>query len=168
MLKKICFASVLQVSLALLPNTAIASRVIDEVPLYSDLSVARLSSQQCMAVNLYHESRSESDIANMMVLATVMNRVESWRFPDDICEVVFADKAFSWTSDNISDEIKNTNQYKRLYKLTVEFLLNKKTYMKISNGSDHYHSVNVNPYWSRDKDMKYIMTVDNHKFYKFK
>lgn len=52
-----------------------------EVPQYKDLAKARLSSIECLAVNAYHESRSESDLANIAIFSVVMNRVSDKRYP---------------------------------------------------------------------------------------
>jgi len=36
----------------------------------------------------------------------------------------------------------------------------------VTMGATHYHNMTVNPYWS--SKLAYIMTIDNHIFYKFK
>lgn len=138
-----------------------------EIPQYNDLAKARLSSVECLAVNAYHEARSESDLANVAIFSVVMNRVNDDRYPNDVCKVVFKKHAFSWTGNGLSDKIHNTKQYKRLYKLAEKFILNRNTMMSLSQGVDHYHTVNSKPYWSESDKLKYIMTVDNHKFYKW-
>lgn len=138
-----------------------------KVPKANDLSKERLSSVECIAVNLYHESRSESDLANIAVIASVLNRVKDKRYPNDVCKVVFQKHQYSWTSDGLSDSIHNDKQYKRLYKLTEKFIINKKVLLELSKGIDHYHTVNIKPYWSASDKLKYVTTVDNHKFYKW-
>ena len=137
-----------------------------QIPQYDDLPKARLSSIDCLAVNLYHESRSESDLANIKIISVVLNRVNSVNFPNDICSVVFQPYQFSWTNDNLSDMIQDTYQYERLYRLTEQVLINKQFVMKFSEGSDHYHTVTTKPYWADSERMVYIGTVGNHKFYK--
>lgn len=137
------------------------------IPNHKDLSKVRLSSVECLAVNLYHESRSESDIANLNVLSVVLNRVKDKRYPNDICKVIFQRKQYSWTGDGLSDEIKDTGQYRRLYKITEEFLMNREFMLKHSEGVTHYHTNNIRPYWTKDKRMKFIGVVDNHTFYKW-
>ena len=137
-----------------------------DIPQYDDLNKARLSSQQCLTVNLYHESRSESDIANMMIIMVVLNRADDTRYPNDICSVVFQRKQFSWTSDKLSDKINDEFQYERLYRLVEQALLNKEFLLDMSEGVTHYHTVTSNPYWSSSKRLQYINTIDNHKFYR--
>jgi len=138
------------------------------VPQYNDLSKARLSSIECLAVNLYHESRSESDIANMFIVGVVLNRVKDRRYPNDICEVVFDDKSFSWTGDGLADNIYNEEQYQRLYKIVEYVLLNRQLILSMTEGVDHYHTVSINPYWANSEVMQYVTTIDNHKFYRWK
>lgn len=137
------------------------------IPKFNDLSEARLSSIECLAVNNYFESRSQSDIANMFVIASVMKRVEDRRYPNDICEVVFQKSQYSWTGDGLSDKIKNSKQYKRLYKLAEKFILNKRVMMSLTQGVDHYHTTSIKPYWINSDKMKYVTTVDDHMFYKW-
>ena len=42
----------------------------------------------CLALNIYHEARGESDFGKIAVAHVVMNRVKSHRFPNSICKVV--------------------------------------------------------------------------------
>lgn len=160
-MKKLLVASLVLIS-------SVVSANHYKVPSSNDASKLRLSSQDCMAINLYHESRSESDIANMMILSVVLNRVEDKRYPDTICEVVFGKHAFSWTNDKLSDKVKNEKQYHRLYKLVEDFLINKDLFISLSEGADHYHTVSIKPYWAKSDKLKYINTVDKHKFYKWR
>lgn len=80
---------------------------------------------------------------------------------------MFKKHAFSWTGDGLSDKIYNIKQYKRLYKLAEQFILNRNIMVSLSQGADHYHTINSKPYWSESDKLEYIMTVDNHKFYKW-
>lgn len=137
-----------------------------EVPQYDDLSKARLSSIECLSANLYHESRSESNLANIKIISVVLNRVNSGNYPNDICEVVFQRKQFSWTSDKLSDKILDKKQYIRLYRLSEQAIINKDFILSISDGVNHYHTVTSSPYWSTSGRMVYKGTVDNHRFYK--
>lgn len=137
-------------------------------PPYSDMRGKRLSSLECATVNLYMEARGESDLANMAIMAVVMQRVEDSRFPNTICEVVFQERQFSWLMDGKSDKIHNLEQYTRLYKLAEKFMLNKELFMQLSEGADHYHTTSISPYWSESDKMDYLYTLDNHKFYKWR
>ena len=43
---------------------------------------------QCMALNIYYETRNSSLADNYAVADVVLNRVEDTRYPNTICEVV--------------------------------------------------------------------------------
>ena len=43
---------------------------------------------ECLALNIYHESRSESRLSQFAVTQVVFNRIDSPRFPDSVCGVV--------------------------------------------------------------------------------
>ncbi len=63
---------------------------------------------ECLALNVYHESRSEPLIAQIAVASVTLNRVKAERFPSTICGVVkHSRKAgtcqFSWYCDGKSD-----------------------------------------------------------------
>ena len=50
----------------------------------------------CLALNVYFESRDQPLIGQFAVAETVLNRVHSEDFPDDVCEVVFQGETYSW------------------------------------------------------------------------
>lgn len=63
---------------------------------------------RCLALNVYHESRSEPLVAQIAVASVTLNRVRAERFPATICGVVkHSRKAgtcqFSWYCDGKSD-----------------------------------------------------------------
>lgn len=136
-----------------------------DVPQYADLTKARLSDVDVLTSNIYFESRGESDISNLMVLASVFYRVEDRRFPNTIHEVVFSPKAYSWTGDGSPDYIYNEKRYKELYKLVETFIINKEMFMEVTGKVDHYHTKDVSPYWSDSEKLVFVGSVDSHKFY---
>ncbi|MCP4990233.1 MAG: cell wall hydrolase, partial [Colwellia sp.] len=125
-------------SALLLTSSVVCSDTVVPPP-YSDMEGKPLSTVECMAVNLYHEARSQSDLANINVIAVMLNRVEDSRFPDSVCEVVFQKAQFSWTNDQLSDKITDTYQYRRLYRLAEQALINKEFVQSVSGGVTHYH-----------------------------
>ena len=44
---------------------------------------------RCMALNIYHEARSDSTLGQEAVGMVTMNRVYSDKYPDTICDVVY-------------------------------------------------------------------------------
>lgn len=51
----------------------------------------------CLARNIYFESRGEPIDGQYAVAFVTLNRVEDERWPDSICEVVYQPSQFSWT-----------------------------------------------------------------------
>ena len=139
-----------------------------EPPPYSDMLGKPLSTQECLSVNSYHEGRSESDVANMAIMTTVYARsLLGGRYGDTICEVVFKPYAYSWTSDGLSDRIRDKGQYERLYKLSEEFLTHKDMYLKLFENIDHYHKVGHKTDWNYRK-LDYVGRFDDHVFFRHK
>ena len=52
---------------------------------------------KCLALNIYHEARSESMEGQIAVAQVTLNRVAHSEWPSTICEVVSEPKQFSWT-----------------------------------------------------------------------
>lgn len=81
---------------------AAAGESVDELPPLEG------SELECLALNVYHESRSEPLIAQIAVASVTLNRVRAERFPSTVCGVVeHSRKAgtcqFSWYCDGKSD-----------------------------------------------------------------
>lgn len=49
----------------------------------------------CLAHAVYHEARGEPIEGQMAVAQVVMNRVNSARYPDTVCEVVYQERQFT-------------------------------------------------------------------------
>ena len=125
-----------------------------EIPQYQDiLKVENVDTTTMLSLNLFHESRGESDLANMMVLATVFNRASSDHYPNTVEDVIKQKYQFSWTNDGKSDAVGHNsieiNRYKELYKLTEQFILEKQNWLAVSMGVNHYHRIDISPKWSK-------------------
>jgi len=125
------------------------------------------SALMCLSLNIYYEARSENSInAQAAVAQVVMNRVESPRFPNDVCAVVQQQKGntcqFSWYCDGKSDIPRN--QYSFLIAQIVAFNVLRGDYKGITGGATHYHANYVNPYWSGH--LNKTVTLGTHIFYK--
>jgi len=67
----------------------------------------------CLAAALYFEARSEDIPHQLMVASTIMNRVESRRFPDTVCGVVKQKHQFSFYWDGVKEVIHEPEAYER-------------------------------------------------------
>lgn len=115
----------------------------------------------CLALNVYHEARGESIKGQEAVAQVTLNRVESHRYPDNICDVVEQRKQFSWTHDSVPDWPKDKEAWETA--LRVAQRASEGVYSVDLDGSLHYHAKRVRPHWARGK--KPVATIGNHIFY---
>jgi spore germination cell wall hydrolase CwlJ-like protein len=93
----------------------------------------------CLALNIYHEARSESFDGQYAVAHVVINRVQDHRWPDSICEVV--KHSMMVAADVLRGEVPD-----------------------FTGGSTHYHASYVKPEWA-DK-MLYQGDWGSHYFFR--
>ena len=138
---------------------------------------------QCMADNMYWESRNQTFRGLIAVGNVVMNRVADSRYPDTICEVIkqgptrpsWKDKSvhypirnrcqFSWYCDGKSDAIPSPD--KELYE-TVRSMALKVAFGyfgDLTSGATHYHAYYVRPDWAATKTQ--TIRIDDHIFYRW-
>ena len=112
----------------------------------------RMTPMVCLAAAIFFEARDQSYEAQRAVANVVMNRVESPRWPDTICGVVYQDKAFSFTHDGMSDNPKRYNKSVLDVKALViakQIANNTIKGERLGLTSTHYHTTSVSPYWSK-------------------
>jgi len=126
----------------------------------------------CLALNIYHEARSEAVQGHLAVGMVTLNRVRSKKFPDTICGVVWQKAQFSWTRDGKSDKPLEVRAWKHS-RLIANYLYAKyEVYSAISEGSIDvtdgalfYYAHNiVYPHWADDHTTTTI--IGGHTFQK--
>ena len=126
----------------------------------------------CMAEAIYFEAGGEGYAGQIAVGNVIINRVNSFRFPDTICKVVHQGKQykehmikhkcqFSYYCDGKPEHIKNMDSFLIAARAAIDVLIKKKVEMKTAT---HYHTIDVQPAWS--KKLKYLGKIGKHKFYK--
>ena len=126
---------------------------------------------ECLAQNIYFESRSETTSGKRAVAHVVLNRVSSKRFPSTICGVVQQGGSkklnrcqFSWWCDGRKDEIANEEAWEEALQLA------RYVYWGISDdvseGALWYHADYVIPKWRKAFDKG--PTIGRHIFYREK
>ena len=122
----------------------------------------------CMALNIYHEARSESELGQLAVAAVTLNRVESEAFPNSVCEVVKQGGErrhrcqFSWWCDGKRDTPTDTAAWDaalRLGRLSLQGMTSDPT-----KGALYYHATYVKPTWSRKFER--TARIGAHLFYR--
>lgn len=117
----------------------------------------------CLAMNVYFEARSEDMLGQLAVAEVTLNRVESERYPDTICEVVWQPRQFSWTHDGKSDVPRDKEAWARA--VEVAKIATETDDMSVV-GSDvtHYHADYVRPFWA--SHYQQVAVVGRHVFYR--
>lgn len=125
----------------------------------------------CLAINLWHEARGTNLEEYYAISNVVMNRVNSNRFPSDVCEVIVQPSQFSWTLVHDLDLPKLENPIDE--RAWDEIVLFSKWFLDayysggtydITNGSTHYAKHEIKPYWSKNMDIELIS--HSHTYYR--
>jgi len=104
------------------------------------------SEEHCMALNIYHEARGSTYDDMIGVASVTLNRKDSWRWPDSVCEVVYQSWAFSWTMDDLSDipyEKKAWNTSIKIAKALAREEIPRNT-----KANHYYNPAHASPKWS--------------------
>ena len=149
-----------------------------------------INQMHCLATNIYHEARGESFAGKVAVANVTYNRVNSTRYPDTYCGVVYQAKMyvnwrgnevpardkcqFSWYCDGKSDDIilktaegkiikSHMLAWEQSLKIATEMI--KGNLPDITDGATHYYNHNITqPYWAGYYVQ--VVQIDNHTFHK--
>lgn len=115
----------------------------------------------CLALAIYYEARSEPLAGQIAVAEVVINRVDSDRFPDTVCGVVWQPRQFSFTHDGRPERPRH-EVWGDIQALASE-ILDKPDETLFHHGATHYHATYVRPYWADDLEL--IGRIGDHLFY---
>ncbi len=137
----------------------------------SGLSVANAEKQPesisgqelgCLAMNIYHEARGETEKGKLAVAAVTMNRVKSKYYPNTVCEVVWQNKQFSWTAlKRKYHTVKDTKAWINAIEI-AQLFIDGGNWPGVGEAT-HYHTVAISPNWRDDNQL--VGQVGNHLFY---
>lgn len=127
--------------------------------------------RHCLALNIYHEARSEFDhwatvqgkrvSGAQLVAETTLNRAKL--SGKSICATVFEPSQFSWTNDGKSDWASNQEFWKRSLqlsnKLVAQYYIDKRKPLDVTDFYAHYK---VQPSWANA--YRLVVRVGNHTF----
>ena len=122
-------------------------------------------SLNCLAKNVYFESRNQSELGQIAVARVTVNRTINGNYPTSICDVVYQHCQFSWTCNNkqrIITDKESWNKSVHIARLVLAF----NSYQNVVKDATYYHTGNVHPNWS--KQMIKVGQVDDHIFYREK
>ena len=127
---------------------------------------------ECLAKNIYYESGSEKYEGKLAVAQVTMNRVNSGKFPSDICSVVYQKTTdqqlkticqFSWTCMVKELVVKDKYMWEESVNIAKRALTEPFVHDTIAQSNAlYFHAVYVKPNWSKTKVVKQI---GNHIFY---
>jgi N-acetylmuramoyl-L-alanine amidase len=119
---------------------------------------------EVLALNMYHEARGEGKDAMQMVAEVTINRVNHPKYPDNICDVVYQRRQFSWTHTIRNHSPRETEVWEEAVELAENIILGE--IELFDNGATHFlnpKSVRVMPRWTRVFDQ--VGQIGNHVFY---
>lgn len=148
--------------------------VIVTVPVFTYKLVKHKDIQRdikCLALNIFHEARSESKVGQRAVASVTLNRVASKRYPNNICDVVYEKRwdrirkryvgQFSWTEFDTPPKLKSKAWYQAWNIAEAAYKEKDKRLLK---GAIFYHAKRIKPSWARKK--KPVARIGSHIFYK--
>lgn len=111
-----------------------------------------------LTLNVYHEARSEPQIAQIAVALVTLNRANEKGL--QIKEVVQQPRQFSWTYQKNSYLPDDPKAFLTCLQ-SVYMALQSQDF---TNGATHYHLASVEPYWTAE--YTFLDQFGSHKFYK--
>ena len=133
----------------------IIPQVIDSAPI--PRSWIYTNETVCLAKNIYHEARGESISGKLAIAKVTLNRVNSGKFRNTICGVVYQRGQFSWTNSKYKPILDKQAWIESLH-LAKLLMLNPEL---SKTNAMYYHNAKVNPKWRLDRTDK----IGNHVFY---
>lgn len=130
----------------------------------------------CLYLNAFFEGATDTIPAHLGFIEVVLNRRASPEYPNDACQVIYQEDAFSWTTRR-GEAFSWTNRDRWVHKnekhvlqaiqITVNGYLDAMEAGElepITYGATHYHADYVSPCWL--PDMKLTNRLGFHLFYK--
>jgi spore germination cell wall hydrolase CwlJ-like protein len=123
----------------------------------------------CMAMALYFEARSEPEMEQRKVAEVIMNRVNSPRYPMDVCGVVKQDKGsgdhdcqFSFYCDGKKEIIDDPEAFERVLGIGIDVLTRAQQPL-LPEDALWYHADYVSPVWATR--LERVSAEGSHIFY---
>ena len=123
---------------------------------------------QCLAKNIYFEAAREPFEGKVAVAQVTINRSNSGKFPEDICDVVFqkskfTDKVvcqFTWYCERGPKILNKDAHYEESLEVAKKVLLENFRLPSLTHAM-YYHADYVNPNWKLPR----ITKIGRHIFY---
>ena len=120
---------------------------------------------QALALNIYFESRGESEEGMRMVGEVTINRVASSYYPDNICDVVYQGCQFAWTCSKNDQRPKEGAAWEKSLEIAKEILdENVTSYDHLATHFVNKSDIKRLPSWIRRFEK--VVTIGGHTFYR--
>jgi spore germination cell wall hydrolase CwlJ-like protein len=122
----------------------------------------------CLAQAVYFEARGEPLIGQVAIAEVIMNRIQSRKYPNTACGVVFQNKQmrnrcqFSFACDGKTDRPTNITSWEQSLKVVALVLKGERS--GVAKSATHYHADYVTPSWRLR--LNKVGEVGRHIFYK--
>ncbi len=121
--------------------------------------------RNCLALNIYWESRGQPIPGQAAVAHVTLNRAGSGRFPSSICGVVQQGGTkgscqFNWYCDSVSDKPTDRDAWALAQKIADRTLAGEPD---PTRGALYFHHVGLKPSWARNVTNR--MTIGHHVFF---
>jgi len=149
------------------------TKTTDEKP--SVVKLVNPEELECMSKNIYFEAALESTAGKLAVAQVTINRVNSKRYPNTVCKVVYQGRhyksglpvkdrcQFSWYCDGKLDVPHTGAMWRESSEIAV-YVLSTPDLKDITDGATHYHADYISsPRWA-DPHRKTV-EIDTHIFY---
>ena len=113
----------------------------------------------CMATAVYHESRGEDIMGQIAVAHVILNRINSNRYPDTACKVIYQPKQFTDIAHANPDY--NSYQWENAIEAAV-FALTGIVDDPTAGAMHYYNPHKADPYWAGSKRESAL--IGNHRF----
>ena len=126
-----------------------------------DTTAALDEETRCLATAVFYESRSESLEGQLAVARVIVNRAESNRFGEDMCDVVAQPGQFSFVRGGV---IPAPNASRPAWKTAIAIarIAQENAWASKAEGALYFHARRVSPSWRHAK----VAVIDNHIFYR--
>lgn len=125
---------------------------------------------QCLATAIYHEARGESLKGQFAVAEVILNRVQSRKFPNSVCGVVYQGVVagriggcqFSFACDGRSENMPNRRAADLARR--ISYVMAQGAHRGLTGGAQYFHTTAVNPSWA--SRFKQTTQIGAHLFYR--
>lgn len=120
------------------------------------------SEVECIALNIFFEARGKSNtlMEKFAISFVVMTRKKSWRWPNNICDVLKQPQQFSWYNNGKYPKVDWKNPLEvRAWNESVDIanaflsLYQHNLISDFTGGADHYHATYSSPPWNNDMNL---------------